>query len=64
MMIEISNSFLWNLHRYHIFLVKYWYGYQVDGDLTFNEPDKKKDRWAKIKSKIKIDLDLGRNKIT
>lgn len=36
----------------------------LDGDLTFKKPNKEKDRWAKIKSKIRIDPDLGRNKTT
>lgn len=31
----------------------------LDGDLTFKELDKHKDKWAKIKSKIKIDPNLG-----
>jgi hypothetical protein len=31
----------------------------LNGDLTFKELDEHKGKWAKIKSKIKIDHDLG-----
>ncbi len=33
------------------------------GDVTSKAPSKGKDRWAKIKTKIRINLDLGKEKI-
>jgi hypothetical protein len=33
------------------------------GDVTSEAPSKGKDRWAKIQAKIRINLDLGKEKI-
>jgi hypothetical protein len=54
----INNSFLLHFHRYYVFHLDIEM-IVLDGDLTFKELDKHKDKWANIKSKIKIDLDLG-----
>jgi hypothetical protein len=54
----INNSFLLHLHIYYVchldneMIV-------LNGNLTFKEVEKHKDKWAKIKFKIKIDYNLG-----
>jgi hypothetical protein len=54
----INNSFWLHLHIYYVFHLDNEM-IVLDGNLTCKELEKHKDKWAKIKSKIKIDSNLG-----